>query len=184
MRYFTYIAEQSFKSDDEGRKLFYIGGPFSRPYVVPDSSTETRLYLKMTWYLRICLPIIILSQSFLWPVYYMRPWVFVVFLASAIVLPWILLRLIFRSDLRSLERRPTRISLRRFYTSVAERHSKLDLAMGLFGSIGFVAFGILISFVGGWMRVCGLLAVIFFGPCSVGWGYALYLKRTTAMRSL
>ncbi len=31
MRYFSYIAEQSFKTDEEGRRVFYLGSPTSRP---------------------------------------------------------------------------------------------------------------------------------------------------------
>jgi hypothetical protein len=39
MRYFAYIAEQSFKTAPSGERLFFPYGPWSRPYVLPDADT-------------------------------------------------------------------------------------------------------------------------------------------------
>lgn len=88
MRYFTYIAEQSFKSDNEGHRLFYMGTPFSRPYLIPDEATEAQLFRKMTWIHRVFLPSIILGQPFLFRYYIRQPWLFYAFLASVIVVQW------------------------------------------------------------------------------------------------
>ncbi|MGA2248701.1 MAG: hypothetical protein ABSH48_27415 [Verrucomicrobiota bacterium] len=183
MRYFTYIAEQSFKSDDEGRRLFYIGSPFSQPYLIPDASTETRLFRKMTWNHRIFLSVLIIGQPFLFRYYFQRPWLFFVFLVSVMVLQWVVLRIVFHSDLRVLQRRPSRLSLRRFYSDMAERHSESGLILGLMGCIAFVVCGIFISSAGGWMLAFGLPAIIFFGICGVGWAYASHLKQAEAHRS-
>ena len=182
MRYFTYIAEQSFKSDDDGRRLFYIGSPFSRPYLIPDASTETRLFRKMTWNHRIFLSALILGQPFLFHYYFRQPWLFFVFLVSVMVFQWVVLRVVFHSDLRSLERRASRLSLRTFYSGMAQRHSESGLVLGLLGCIAFVVCGVFISADGGWMLAFGLPSVVFFGLCGVGWGYALHLKRATGQR--
>jgi len=183
MRYFTYIAEQSFKGDDEGHRLFYIGSPFSRPYLIPDASTKRRLFRKMTWNYRIFLSALILGQPFLFRYFIRQPWLVFAFLASLIVLQWVVLRIVFHSDLRSLERRPSRLSLRIFYSGMAQKHSQAALVLGLLGCITFVVCGIFISSAGGWMLAFGMPAVVFFGACAVGWGYALHLKRTTTQRS-
>src|SRR5947209_5969264 len=115
MRYFTYIADQSFKSDDEGHRLFYIGSPFSRPYLIPDVSIETWLFRKMTWNYRIFLPALILGQPFLFRYFLRQPSLLFAFLAFVMALQWAVLRVVFHSDLRSLARRPSRLSLRMFY---------------------------------------------------------------------
>jgi len=52
MRYFSYIAEQSFQTDDQGRRLFYLYGPWSRPYLIPDAETEAFLLRRQTIMLR------------------------------------------------------------------------------------------------------------------------------------
>jgi len=183
MRYFTYIAEQSFKSDNEGHRLFYIGSPLSRPYLIPDEPTESRLFRKMTWYYRIFLSALILGQSFLIRYFIFRPWLFLAFLAFVMALQWFVLRVIFHYDLRLLQRRTSRLSLRTFYLGMAQRHSESGLVLGLLGAIAFVVCGLFISSAGGWMLAVGLPAVIFFGGCAVGWGYALHLKGTLQRNS-
>jgi hypothetical protein len=183
MRYFTYIAEQSFKSDNDGHRLFYIGGPFSRPYVIPDEPTEARLFRKMTWYHRIFLSGLIVSPPFLFGYFIRRPWLFLAFLAAVIVFQWIVLRVVFYSDLRLLQRRGSRLALRTFYFGMAQRHSESGLVLGLLGCIAFVICGVFISSTGGWMLAAGLPAVVFFSACAVAWGYALHLKRSPPQRS-
>ena len=65
MGYFDYIAKQSFKSAPSGKRLFYRGGPWSRPYLVPDQATEQRLYIRQLWLMRLLLGVLILGQPFL-----------------------------------------------------------------------------------------------------------------------
>jgi hypothetical protein len=177
MRYFTYIAEQSFKSDNEGHRLFYIGTPFSRPYLIPDGPTESRLFRKLTWYYRIFLSALIFGQPFLIRYFIFQPWLFLAFLASMIALQWFVLRVVFHNDLRLLQRRTARLSLRTFYLGMAQRHSESGLVLGLLGSIAFVICGLFVSSIDASMLAFGLPAVIFFGGCAVAWGYALHLKR-------
>ena len=65
MGYFEYIAKQSFKSAPSGKRLFYRGGPWSRPYLVPDQATEQRLYIRQLWLMRLLGVWLILGQPFL-----------------------------------------------------------------------------------------------------------------------
>jgi len=178
MRYFTSIAEESFRTDDEGRKLFYIGGPLSQPYLTPDSATEKRLFRKMTWYHRVFLSALILGAPFLYFRISERPWLFFVFLASVIVLESVILRLLFRSDLRTMPRSASRLPLRTFYGSMAGRHSKGSLVFGFIASLVFALVGTVISLAGGWMLAIGSTVVMFSGLCAVVYGYALRLKGT------
>lgn len=65
MRYFGDIAEQAFKTAPDGRRLFYRGGPWSRPYIIGDAETEQRLFKKHLWMMRMLLGGMIIGQPFL-----------------------------------------------------------------------------------------------------------------------
>ncbi len=178
MRYFTYIAEQSFKSTATGERLFYRGGPWSRPYVVPDVATEQRLYRKQVWMLRALLGGLIIGQPFLFmfrPEVLHEPYWFVIYLAGVLAVFWLVGRLVFGPDLRKLQRAPTRLKPRSFYGQTAQRHGRIGLALGFVGSLLFVLAGLWMLSVGANYAV-GILCIAFFGLCAVVWGYALYLK--------
>ena len=49
MRFFGNVGEQAFRTAPDGRRLFYSFGPWSRPYVVPDTDTEQRLSDRQRW---------------------------------------------------------------------------------------------------------------------------------------
>lgn len=176
MRYFTYIAEQSFKTDAEGRHLFYLGSPFSRPYVVDDPSTASRLFRKLTWHYRVFLSALIIGEAFLFPHIIRHPWVFFVFLGGVVALQWIVLRLVFFSELRALSRAPARLSLRAFYAATARGHSQGVLLLWFVGSLAFVVAGVAMLLAGGGLSVIGIAVAVFFGACAAAWGYALKLK--------
>ncbi len=56
MRYFTYMAEQSFKAGPDGEHLFYLSvHPWSKPYIIPDDATKQKMYWKLVWVLRLLL---------------------------------------------------------------------------------------------------------------------------------
>lgn len=176
MRYFTYIAEQSFNTDAEGRRVFYLGSPFSRPYIVADSTTESRLFRKLTWHYRVFLSALIIGQVFLLPPIIRQPWIFFAYLGGLVALQWLVLRLVFLTDIRALSRASARLSLRTFYATTAQRHSGGGLLLGFIGSLALVAAGVVMLFAGGGLSAVGITAVVFFGACAVAWGYALMLK--------
>jgi hypothetical protein len=178
MRYFTYMAEQSFKTSETGERLFYLGGFWSRPFVIPDADTERRLFKKLIWMLRVLLGGLVVGQPLL---FFMRPevlyqpyWFFVYFVVVMLVW-WIVGRILFAPDLRGLARAPFRLRPRSLYGQMAQRHSKTWLILGLVGSLLFVVAGVWMLSVGANLAVA-ILAVSFFGLCAVAWGYALYVK--------
>jgi hypothetical protein len=180
MRYFTYIAEQSFKTDSQGQEFFYLGTPFSRPYLVEDEETRARLFRKMTWHLRVFLGAMILGQPFLIRYFFQRPWLFFAYSGAVLCVQWLALRVLFHRDLRVLRRAPARLSFRAFYTSMAQRHSKAALLLGFLGSIAFVVSSIPMLFLGGGMLAVAITCASFFAACALAWGYALHLKHSEA----
>jgi hypothetical protein len=178
MRYFTYISEQAFKTSATGERLFYLGGPWSRPLIIPDAETERRLYKKHVWMQRILLGALIVGQPFLFilrPEVLRQPYWFLVYLAIVMVFFWVAGQIVFAHDVQRLQRAPVRLRLSSFYGQMAERHSKSGLILGFIGSLLFVAGGIVMLSVGANLAVA-ISCVSIFGLCAVAWGYALLLK--------
>jgi hypothetical protein len=176
MRYFTYIAEQSFKTDDEGRRVFYLGSPASRPYVISDAATESRMFSKLTWFYRVFLTVLIVGQAFLIPRIIHQPLRFFAFLGAVMALQWVVLRIIFFNDLRKLARTPARPSMKTFYSGVGQRHSVKGLVLGLVGSLAFVAAGAAMIAADGNLLAVGLASIALFGVSAAAWAYAFRLK--------
>src|SRR5215213_10011888 len=110
IKYFSYIAEQSFKTLPNGERLFYfLRGFWSKPYVIPDDETEKRLFKKHLWFVRIFFGTFILSQPVLFFVLpdiaamVIRPVGFVLYFALMMFLAWFVNWLIFRKDIQSLK---------------------------------------------------------------------------------
>ncbi|XCN74909.1 MAG: hypothetical protein Q3M24_09260 [Candidatus Electrothrix aestuarii] len=178
MRYFTYIAEQSFKHLEDGQCLFYLGSPFSRPYIVPDVATESRLRGKLTWYHRIFLGTLIVSQPFLLPYLIQKTWMFFAFLAAVVALNSVVIRILFWTDLRNLSRRPNHVPLRTCYAAATAQHSENTLTLGFSVSLAFVVIAVPMLFFGPGPFVAGLTGIVFFGLCAIVWGYKLKRKRS------
>ena len=184
MRYFSYIAEQSFQTDDQGRRLFYLNGPRSRPYVVPDAETETFLLRRQTILLRCTLGAIIFGLPLLFllrPKVLFQPSVFIGFLCLSVAICCLVNWLVLRERLNTLTRLDHAQPLRKFYQSVADKHSVEALGLGFIGSLIFVAQGywllsssILSKFEAA--PIVGCLCIAFFGLCALAWGYSLFLK--------
>ena len=69
MRYFTYLAEQAFKTAPTGERLFYTGGWWTRPRIIPDAATEQRLFKKQVWLTRGFFGLMVFGQPFLFLFY-------------------------------------------------------------------------------------------------------------------
>ncbi len=182
MRYFTYIAEQSFKTGPNGERLFFLSGPRSRPYVIPDAETEHRMFRKYVWMLRIMLGGLIVGQPFafmIWPGLIAKPFIYISYLVGLMLASWLGTRLLLASDLRNLPRLPGPLPVSSFYGQVAQRHSVIKLILGLVVCLMFVALGIGILVMGG-STAPAITCIVFFGLCSVAWAYALMLKRRQA----
>ena len=177
MGYFDYIAKQSFISAPSGKRLFYRGGSWSRPYLVPDQTTEQRLYIRQLWLMRL-LGVLILGQPFLFllvPEVIREPLWFLGYLIAVMVVFGVAGHLLFRGPLRGLRRAPSRLPIRAFYAETAHRHSASALALWLLVSLAFIAngAGMLLA---GQNSVIAWVCIGVFGLAAFGWGYALWLK--------
>lgn len=181
MKYFTYLAEQSFKTDAEGQRVFYSGGPWSRPYIIPDEETERRLFRKHLWFMRIVMGGLILIMPFLlvtFPIINKDPIIFLIYIVGITVASRIISYLVFRSELSKLSRTPTRIPLKNFYLNTADKHSLVKLILGLACCLLFVVGGL---FLDGDPYISGF-CIVLFGIFSLAWAYMLYLKLTVLRR--
>jgi hypothetical protein len=183
MRYFSYIAEQSFKTTEDGKRLFYRGGPWSKPYVIPDAETEAALLRRQTIFLRCSLGPIIFGQPIvfgIWPKLMYQPAIFLGYLSVTMALVGFANWLTHRHSISGLQRLEHRLPLRSFYQGMADKHSAGALTLGFVGSLLFVCVGYMIlarqlssaKFIG-WFCIC------FFALCALAWGYAIMLKRSS-----
>jgi hypothetical protein len=183
MRYFSYIAEQSFKTGANGERLFLLFGPWAAPRVIPDAATEERLYRKLTWTLRILLGGLIVGQPFIFafvPAVIRNPMVFVLYFIGIVGFSFLAYWLIFASELRSLPRAAHRLPLSSMYRQMGTRHSVGALLLGLACCFAFVILG-------GWLvvsdsapKAIGFISMGLFALCGLAWGYALVLKLRAA----
>src|SRR4051812_46686136 len=171
------MADQSFKTAPDGERLFYLGGPWSRPYIVPDSDTEHRLHRKVLWSLRIMLGLMIVGQPFLLRGPFVNSsYQFFSYLAVVVVIFWLGRRMVLMPDLRRLARAPAKLPLRSFYGEMAAKHSAIALSLGTGGSALFLAGGTYGFFSGQMPDGIAVFSIAFFGACAFAWGYGLWTK--------
>ena len=132
MGYFDSIAEASFKTDADGRKLFFPWGSFGRGYVIPteDAYVETRTTLTR-----------------------MQKVVFAAVLASLLAAPWapvlvlsaygVVLAIWARRTTAGWGRSSDRLSLLEAYDNQARSMSRRALWSLLVASLLFTALGVL-----------------------------------------
>jgi len=180
MRYFHYIAEQAFMTAPDGRRLFYRGGPWSRPYLVPDPETEQRLFTKQLWMMRVLLGAMIIGQPFLFLFVHdvlTKPLWFLGYIAIVLAVFRVVGTVVFRNELSELTRAEARVSLHDFYSGMAARHSGGLVILMVLGSFAFVASGFwMLS--GGQNVFFAWLTIGVFGMCGAAWIYAFFLKLT------
>jgi hypothetical protein len=130
---------------------------------------------------------LILGQPFLFAIWLkviFQPAVFFGYMIVIMALFGVAGWLAHRHLVSGLPRLEHRLPLRRFYQSMADRHSAGVLVLGFIASILFVLCGY-------WMlsrpipsgfgapHFIGWLCISFFGLCALAWGYALSLKIRT-----
>ena len=180
MRYFHYIAEQAFKTTPDGRRFFYRGGPWSRPYLVPDPETEQRLFTKQLWMMRVLLGGMISGSRFY---FFSFPTSLTNRCGS-----WGTWRSCLRFSGLSESSRFTMNSRGFLVPNPACRYTTSILGRRQQHSVGKLILLILASFAfvvaGFWMLSTGQnaaiawLAIVFFGLCALAWAYTLILKVT------
>ena len=178
MGYFSHLAEAAFLTLPDGQHLFCHGGFLSRPYIIPDTATEERLYTKTLWLVRLGVGGSILALPFLYgfvPEIFKKPIWFLAFLAIVCVFFESVKHLLYRGDLANLNQIESRLPFRIYYTAMAQKQSVVALVLGFIGSLLFVTAGLWLCAAGQNIFVA-LICVVFFGICALAWGYLLYLK--------
>lgn len=128
-QYFGALASNSFKTAPDGTRLFYTGGPWARPYVVPDAETEQRLLGKQRWVMAITLAPIFAGLPFLGRL--PSALGFLGAIAAALIASWLAHYFLVRPELGSLTRAPAGLSVKEFYGDTAARHSLTKLVLFL-----------------------------------------------------
>jgi uncharacterized membrane protein len=181
VRYFTSIAEQSFKTGPNGERLLYHSGLWPRTYIIPDADTEQRILRKKIWTLRVSAGlvlglILVLPFLFAWfpeikrnPLYFDG---FVVAIAVAIgAASGLFTHLVIASDLKGLSRSPEKQKLSwdavRFRETADDR-SYLSLVL-LFIFSPIIVVGCVSLLASGQSIVVASLAILLFAFSTVFW---------------
>jgi hypothetical protein len=177
MRFFSDVSKQAFRTAPDGRRLFYVLGPLSRPYVVPDTETEQRLNQKQRWLLGILLGLVVVGQQVVRSIEsgMFSTAGFVGYLAFVLVGYVVIHRILFHGELRSLARAESRLSLHDYYADVASRRSVASLFAQIGMALGLIALGVWMV-VGQGELVLGWVDIGFFTLITAVWIYALTLK--------
>ncbi|HEV8681146.1 MAG TPA: hypothetical protein VGQ90_17345 [Stellaceae bacterium] len=179
MRYFKLFADAAFSNGPNGERLFYLYGPWSRPYIIPDAETQHSLYNKILWYYRISVPlfiaIVVLFQQIA-PKIFSSSYYFEIFTILLIIAAIAALKILFTSQVRHLRRFPSR-SLGTFFDNIAEKSSYLTLGLRMAVCVFAVGAGVVLIIIGhrGWVEIS---TVAFFALVLVAIAYELYRKLT------
>ena len=177
---FSYLAERSFGYAKDGTRLFYNFGTWTRPYIIPDTETEQRLFAKSRRQMMVVMAFTVIVQPLLIQFFPQAMWNsmgFIAYLTVIMSLAWIGCSLYFRHDLAGLERSPARFRIREYLASLAAKNHVAVLVLMLLGSLCTVGFGI-------WALMytaaptMAWACIMVFSMTAVGWGYALILKLT------
>ena len=120
----------------------------------------------------------------IWPKVIFQPAFFVSYTILIMALFELAGWLAHRRLVSGLQRLEHRLPLRRFYQSMADKHSDGRLVLGFIGSILFILCGYwmldqAIPSEFGSVHIIGWFCISFFALCALAWGYALSLKLRT-----
>ncbi len=172
MKYFDALANSSFKTTDDGRKLFFPLGTLSLGYVIPSEKDFEKLRKGVRTYLMVSLMVIIGSVPFMGP------------LASLILLPFLIVpyALWVYAQCRHLDRTDERLTVKEAIAGQAIGHSKFALWSLEVCSALLVVSGIFILAVDPDNWLVGIASVFIFGFCTVMIGRMLVVKRRQGYR--
>jgi hypothetical protein len=172
MGYFDALASGSFKTTDDGRKLFFPVGAFGRGYIVPSEGEFEKLRKGVKIYLIVSLLLIICVVPFAGP---LSGVVLVPFLVGPYAL-WAYMQS------RHMERTDERLTVNEAIVGQALLHSKVGLWSLEICSALFVVAGIFILAADPKNWLMGIASVLFFGFCAIMIGRMLVAKRRHGYR--
>jgi hypothetical protein len=178
MGYFTQFADAAFKPGPNGERLFYLYGPWSRPYILSDAATERRLRRKMLWFYSIAFTSVLLaailfqqfSPKFFASIY------FEIFTITILFIIITALKITFHSEIRRLTPASSR-ALSTFFDNVADKSSYIALSLRMVACLIFVGAGIAMI-VAGRSTLNMSIAVAFFALCAIIVGLLMLRKRS------
>lgn len=155
MGYFDGLTDAAFKTDQQGRKVFYPWGVLGKGYITRDEAHYQRLRSKIKWTYIISLPAIIIGQV-------LYGWKIAVLFAVMYTVWYLAMLTLWLSGLEISGEKITVAEARR---NSARSHNRATLIFLTVVSVLFVIMGLLVALGGKvWL---GLLTAVFFGGC--GW---------------
>jgi hypothetical protein len=172
MGYFDALTESSFKTAQDGTRLFFPWGIMGSGYRIATEQDYLRLRQQIKAYMIISFVLII-------------PLVLLVGAAAfAILVPLMGFYLVWmRYVLRDLTRSDEQLSLRESMTSQARRHNPALLRFLQISSIVFVICGAVMLLSASGSQLIALLSILFFGLCTVMLTRMIALRRAVTDQS-
>jgi hypothetical protein len=167
MGYFDGLTDGLFKSDHEGKTLFYPWGVLGKGFILPnsDKKQEIRRFVKL--YYVVSLPLVLLTGITV-------GWLYSFALVPPLIL-WYWLRV--NRLLASVSTTTEKLKIGEAYRSSARSHNLSTLWFLEVASLLFVVSGIFILFISPHNWFAGLMSVIFFGACALAIGYMINAKK-------
>ena len=172
MGYFDGLTSTSFKTAQDGRKLFFPWGVLGHGYVLASEQDDARLRRQLKAYVMISLPLIILTGLLAGNLATLA-------MAGTLVgfhyvwMRWFVLPGLTPSD--------EKLSLRESTTSQAKAHGPVVLWLLEIFSAVFVGGGIVLFFLDPDDRLAALASICIFGLCTAFFARLLWLRRRTAI---
>ena len=170
MGYFDGLTSGSFKTTQDGRRLFFPWGVLGRGYSIVTEQDYLRLRRQVKGYMIVSLVLIIASQPF--GGYLVLVAVAAPLIAFYFAWMWYLLRRLANSG--------ERLSLQESMTSQAHGHGLVVLWLLEIAALAFVGCGILMLVVDPRQWLIALTSIVFFGLGAAKIAFMLVLRRRTA----
>jgi Ca2+/Na+ antiporter len=174
MGYFDGLTSGSFKTAQDGRRLFFPWGVLGSGYAIAGEQDYQRLRRQVKAYMVVTLVLVIASGMY---EPYLAP------LAAAALLVCIYLAWMWRV-LPRLQRSDERLSLQESMTSQASTHGAVSLWLLEIVSIALVVAGVAMLVFEPGSRLTALACTAFFGLCAAKIARLLVLRRRMAATQL
>jgi len=170
MGYFEALTSSSFKTTDDGRRLFFPWGTLGAGYLIPSVEQFERLHRHVKTYLMVSLPAAIVAVTWKGPIGGLA-------ILPIVILPYVLWA---RSQCRRLEQTDVKLTMEESIAGQARAHSPLVLWLLTLVGLVFVALGLVTLMFDRerWLLAVGSIA--FFGWCTAISGRMLMAQRRQA----
>lgn len=175
MGYFDGLTSGSFKTTEDGRRLFFPWGVLGRGYIIGSEHHYGRLRQQVKAYIVVSLLVTIVTPSFFHG-YTVTCALVAVSIALYLTWMWVLLPRLQAAD--------EGLSLKESMTSQARAHGPVVLWLLTIASLVFVAGGLLMFVAEPSSRIVALAVILFFGFCAAMSIRMLVLRRTAALISI